>query len=109
LNQLTLSKDEIDLGHMRDDALSDDANGTCLASCAAATNDHEHIECTEHTSELEQIAKNLFSGTLLTRTVVGFTGTGRAAAAGDGAKVLPTVGARRSASELRVEDQRGYG
>ncbi len=48
-------KDGIDLGHMRDDALSDAMrNCTCLASRAAATNDRKHVECTEDTGELER-------------------------------------------------------
>src|SRR6266403_1509952 len=51
-------------------------------------------------SRSEVAAKNLFSGTLLTRIVVGVTGIRKAAAPGDGAKASFTTGARTSASEL---------
>jgi len=53
-HKLGFSKDGVDLGHMRDDALSDTMrNCTCLASRAPAANDREHVKCTERTSKLE--------------------------------------------------------
>jgi len=51
--------------------------------------------------------KNLFSGTLLTKIVVGVTGTREAAASGDGAKGSFTTGARRSGSELLLVETTG--
>jgi len=49
------------------------------------------------------VAKNLFSGTLLTKIVVVVTGT-REDAASDGSNASSTTGARISASEVRVDE-----